>query len=135
MKTMITMIGMLLVFSYVGAQDDKSTLQPEEVNKIEITWTQTVHDFKDIPARKPVTASFEFENKGKEPITVTKVRSSCGCTVANYSKEPVLPGKTGQVSATYNAVKHGAFNKSVTVYMSDNTQYRLSLKGNVEKAE
>ena len=120
MKTTLSILGMLLLFTFTQAQDDKSSVKPEdEVKKIEVAWSKTLNDFKEIPLGTPVTASYEFTNNGKEPVTVTKVKSSCGCTVASYSKEPVIPGKTGQVSATYNAAKIGAFNKAVTVYMSD----------------
>lgn len=132
MKTIITIIGMVFLFSYSYAQTDSSVAQDsEEVKKIEISWDSLVHDFKEIPAKKPVKATFEFTNKGNEPISVIKVRSSCGCTVVAYNKEPVLPGKAGSISATYDAAKHGGFNKLVTVSMSDNSQYRLSLKGTV----
>jgi len=133
---MISIVGMLFLFTFTQAQNDKSQVKaPDDVKKMDVVWKKTLNDFKEIPLGTPVTANFEFTNNDKEPVTVTKVKSSCGCTVANYSKEPVLPGKTGQVSATYNAAKHGAFNKSVTVYMSDNTTHRLSLRGNVTKKE
>lgn len=132
MKTTITFIAMILLFSMANAQTDNSaTPAGDEVKKIEINWNSTVHDFGEITPKKPVKATFEFTNKGDEPISVVKVRSSCGCTVAAYDKEPVLPGKGGSVSATFDAAKHGGFNKLVTVYMSDNTQHRLSLKGTV----
>jgi len=136
MKTMISIIAMIFFFSMAQGQNDQSPVKAaDDVKKIEIEWSEKIHDFKDIPVGTPVTASFTFKNTGKEPITVTRVKSSCGCTVASYSKEPVLPGKEGQVSATYNAAKAGAFHKSVNVYTSDNSQCRLSLKGTVTKTE
>lgn len=123
---------MIFFFSMAQAQKDQSQLTTDKaVKPVNIEWSEKIHDFKDIPVGTPVTATFTFKNVGKEPITVTRVKSSCGCTVASYSKEPVLPGKEGEVSATYNAAKQGSFNKSVNVYMSDNSQLRLSLKGKV----
>ncbi|MCK5339104.1 MAG: DUF1573 domain-containing protein [Bacteroidales bacterium] len=135
MKTLFSILGVVLVFSFAGAQNDNSISKTTDESKILLTWNFTIHNFDKIPLGKPVTASFEFTNESKEPVTITKVRSSCGCTVADYSKEPVLPGKTGKVSATYNAAKPGNFNKSVSIYMSDNTTYRLSIKGTVTKEE
>ena len=134
MKTFITMISFVMLAAVAFGQTDKSAVTADEAKeKIELAWSENTHDFSEIPVGDPVTAKFEFTNKGKEPLTVTKVRSSCGCTVANYSKDPVLPGKKGEVSATYNAAKQGPFHKSVTVYTSDGSQYRLSLKGKVVK--
>jgi hypothetical protein len=65
----------------------------------------------------PAKATFKFENVSDAPVVITNVRSSCGCTVAKYTKEPVRPGETGIVSATYNSARVGSFNKSVTVTM------------------
>lgn len=132
MKTIIPIIAMIFFFSMAQAQKDQSQLNTDKaVKPINVEWSEKIHDFKDIPVGTPVTATFTFKNIGKEPITVNRVKSSCGCTVASYSKEPVLPGKEGQVSATYNAARQGSFNKSVNVYLSDNSQLRLSLKGKV----
>ena len=68
-------------------------------------------------------------NNSEEPVAILTVKSSCGCTVTDYSKEPVLPRKSSSVSATYNAKKQGLFQKTVTVTMSDNQHYKLILKG------
>lgn len=131
---MIAMIGMVLMFSMANAQSGSVDAKPSEENTaMNVEWTSSVHDFKEIPVKKPVTAVFEFTNKGKEPVSIARVRSSCGCTVAAYSKKPVLPGGTGTVSGTFDAAKYGAFNKALTVSMSDNSQHRLTLKGTVGK--
>lgn len=137
MKTLFSILGIILFVNLASAQNDQSKLASADVNEqtIQLTWNSTVHDFTEVPVGHPVTATFEFTNTGKEPITITKVKSSCGCTVAGYSKEPVLPGKTGEVSATYNAAREGNFNKAVTVYMNSNQTQRLSVKGIVKKKE
>ena len=140
MKTIIPIIALIFFFSVAQAQvqtatqtqKDQSQQKADNTAKnITLKWSEKVHDFKEIPVGTPVTATFTFKNIGIEPVTVTRVKSSCGCTVASYSKEPVLPGKEGEVSATYNAARQGPFNKSVNVYMSNDSQLRLSLKGKV----
>lgn len=78
-------------------------------------WTSTTHDFGKIVQGKPVTAVFKFSNKGDAPLIVSNARGSCGCTGVEYPKEPVMPGKTGEIKATYNAAAMGAFSKTVTV--------------------
>lgn len=96
------------------------------------SWERLVHDFGQIKKDAPVTANFEFVNQGTEPLVVSSVKGSCGCTVAAYTKEAIMPGEKGKVTATYNAAKVGAFNKTVTV--TANTQSGpivLSIKGEV----
>ena len=52
---------------------------------------------------------FEYRNEGDKPLIITKVKASCGCTATNYSKEPLLPGESSKIRATYNAHNPGAF--------------------------
>jgi hypothetical protein len=49
------------------------------------------------------------------PLIINSVRPSCGCTVADYPKEPIAPGKSGKINVTYNAASSGSFTKSITV--------------------
>lgn len=79
---------------------------------------------------------FNFKNTGDVPLLITNVKTSCGCTVPSYSKEPILPGETGEIKINYDTTKLGAFTKSITV--SSNTQSGttiLKIKGNVIDAE
>ena len=99
----------------------------------EFAWTETSFDFGKIKQNAPVTHEFRFVNKGAEPLVITSVQASCGCTVAKYTKEPIAPGAEGFVTATYNAATKGIFNKSVTV--NANTQdgvVVLAIRGEVE---
>ena len=96
-------------------------------------WTETSFDFGKIKHNAPVTHEFRFVNKGAEPLVITSVQASCGCTVAKYTKDPIAPGGEGFVTATYNAATKGIFNKSVTV--NANTQdgvVVLAIRGEVE---
>lgn len=78
-------------------------------------WSETSQSLGKIPQGKPVTITYQFTNTGNDPLKVMKVNVQCGCTVADYTKEAVLPGKSGFVKATFNAATPGAFNKTVTV--------------------
>lgn len=77
---------------------------------------EETHSFGKIEQGKPVTNEFTFTNTGTDPIVISNVSASCGCTTPSYTKEPVLPGKTGSIKATYNAAAMGSFNKSITVF-------------------
>ena len=74
---------------------------------------------------------FQFTNKGKEPVIIQNVATSCGCTIANYSKEPILAGEKAMITATYNASATGAFSKAVTVTLADGEIKVLQIVGTV----
>lgn len=82
-----------------------------------ISWDKTTHDFGNFKEEDGVqTATFTFTNTGSSPLFVTNVRSSCGCTTPDWTKDPVQPGESGFVKAAYNPRNRpGRFNKSVTV--------------------
>lgn len=97
-------------------------------------WRSTVHDFGRISQGKPVTAEFTFTNKGELPLVISQAKGSCGCTGVEYPKEPILPGQSGLIKATFNAAVVGAFNKSVTVESNaENSTQLLYVKGEVVK--
>ena len=80
-----------------------------------MTWTTTTIDFGKIEQGKPVSAEFEFTNPTMVPLIISAVRPTCGCTVADYPKEPVEPGKTGKIAVTFNAASSGVFTKTIMV--------------------
>lgn len=98
------------------------------------SWGKLFHDFGQIEKDVPVVASFEFVNQGNAPLVIISTQGSCGCTVSDYTKGEIMPGEKGLVTATYNAAKVGAFNKTVTV--NANTMEGpivLSIKGEVKQ--
>lgn len=100
-----------------------------------ISFDFEVHDFGKIKeANGPATVNFQFTNTGSLPLMIRKVHASCGCTSPNWSREPVLPGKKGFVSATYNPKNRpGPFSKTISVISNANTPNKvLTIKGDVE---
>ena len=63
----------------------------------------------------PTTATFVVKNIGKTPLIIEAANPTCGCTIGDYTKAPIAPGKTGQITATYNAASIGAVHKSMNV--------------------
>ncbi|WP_020601992.1 DUF1573 domain-containing protein [Spirosoma spitsbergense] len=97
-----------------------------------LKFAQETHDFGKVEQGKPVTYVFEFKNTGSDPVVINDAQASCGCTKPSWTREPVMPGKTGTVSATFNAAAAGPFNKSVTVTSNAEAgQTVLYLKGEV----
>ncbi|TAF63577.1 MAG: DUF1573 domain-containing protein [Cytophagales bacterium] len=99
-------------------------------------WTTTVVDFGTITQNSPKTATFEFTNVGNSPLIISSATGSCGCTVADYTREPVPFNGKGRVTATYNAAAVGAFNKTVTVTANvPEGTITLTIKGEVVAAK
>ena len=97
-----------------------------------MTWKTTTIDLGKIEQGKPVTVEFDFTNPSMVPLIISSARPSCGCTVADYPKEPIAPGKSGKIVVTYNAASSGAFTKSTTI--SSNAaegNFSLIIKGEV----
>ena len=98
------------------------------------SWEETSFDFGQIKVNNPVTHEFSFVNAGDTPLVITSVQASCGCTVTKYSKDPISPGSSGFVTATYDAAKVGVFTKTVTVNANtDGGPVLLTIKGEVVK--
>ena len=98
----------------------------------DFSWIVTTHDFGKIKVNKPVTHEFRFTNSGDAPLVISSVQASCGCTVTDYSKDPIAPGAEGYVKATYNAAKVGVFSKTVTVNANAaESVVQLTIKGEV----
>ena len=102
-----------------------------------IKFTETTHDFGELlQSNGPQTYAFEFTNTGSEPVLIQNVQPSCGCTTPGWTKEPVEPGQTGVVQATYNAAAVGPFNKSLTVTTNGTPNtITLYIKGKVVTGE
>lgn len=100
------------------------------------TWDVTDYDFgKNVIQLKPASATFNITNAGKDPVTITAVQPSCGCTSPKYTKEPIKPGEKGEVVLTFNAAMSGFFSKSAQVKLNDGQHYTLTIKGEVQKVE
>ena len=99
-----------------------------------ITFDKTEHDFGTLLQGEVVTYSFHFTNTGNAPLLISNVNTSCGCTVADFSREPINPGKDGYIKATYDSKGHHGFQtRSLTVVSNTNpNQTVLRLKGTVQ---
>lgn len=75
----------------------------------------TTYDFGKVKQNVPPTATIVVTNIGTEPLIIEQATPSCGCTVSDYTKAPIAPGKTGTISATYNAAAVGPIDKTLTV--------------------
>lgn len=121
MKKMITLVAILF---------SMATMAQEAV----MTFNKTTHDFGKInEADGRVTTIFEVKNEGMAPLVLTNVRASCGCTTPKWTREPIEPGQTGEITVTYNpSGRPGRFQKSITITSNVSTEpTRLYIKGEV----
>lgn len=93
--------------------------------------------FGEVPEGPQVTHEFKFSNTGKEPLILSNVHASCGCTTPSWPKEPILPGKESTILVTYNTQgRPGPFTKSITITSNANESNKvIYIKGEVVKAE
>jgi hypothetical protein len=94
----------------------------------------TSHEFGDVKETGgPIMHDFKFKNTGDQPIIISNVQASCGCTTPDWSKAPVGPGETGFIKAQYNPLgRPGQFNKSLTITSNSiEPSSVLFIKGNV----
>jgi len=85
------------------------------VTKIE--FSEMEHDFGKIEQGQAVEHVFKFKNTGDSPLVVSDARASCGCTIPEWTKDPVQPGQEGKINVKYNSAgKSGLIHKTVTIY-------------------
>lgn len=123
MKYFTMLFFFVFSIGFIQAQNNTPSAQ-------KIKFATTEHDFGNQAQGKPVTYEFEFTNTGKDPLILENVKASCGCTTPTWTKEPVMPGKKGVVSAQYNMAREGNFTKTITVTTKDGETVTLFIKGN-----
>jgi len=127
-KTISTFIAAILFIANFNAVAQNPS---QEAKTAKIEFVKTVHDYGTIIQGGNGECEFEFKNAGKEPLVLSNVRSSCGCTVPSWTKEPIMPGKTGSITVKYNTDRLGAISKTVTV-QSNAEDVTLRIQGNVK---
>jgi hypothetical protein len=106
--------------------------KPDDVAKFN---DETI-DFGKVKVDNPPTATFIVKNIGKEPLIIEQANPTCGCTIGDYTKAPIAPGKEGWIKATYNAKNVGAFDKHLTVKFAGVSETKtITIKGEVLTAE
>jgi hypothetical protein len=122
MKKLFTILFIGLISFAVNAQD--------KVAKIEFE-TETI-DYGTIEKGADGVRIFKFKNTGNAPLIITKVKSSCGCTVPKKPKEPIMPGDTGEIEVKYDTKRVMPIRKTITVTSNaERPTIALKIKGNV----
>mgnify|MGYP001131950942 CR=1 FL=1 len=79
-------------------------------------WIDSAQKYGDIKAGQKLAVSFRFKNTGSTPLVIESVAPSCGCTVADYPKEPIAPGKEGEITGEFDSNgREGLQHKELTI--------------------
>jgi len=88
----------------------------DTVNLAKMAFAQSTFNFGEVPQGDIVEHTFEFTNTGKVALVISEARSTCGCTVPTWPKEPIEPGQPGKITVEFNTKgKYREQRKPVTI--------------------
>ena len=133
MKKLLFTLAAFAVTSWAVAQ---TTTDVKPKAQDFVSFKEVKHDFGKIKQGVPQKGTFVVTNISKEPLIIEQANPTCGCTISDYTKEPIAPGKTGVINATFNAASMGSFDKHLTVKFAGIDEIKqISFKGEVLSAE
>ena len=129
MKTLMTFIFGIFIIAGALAQEKSEAPQ----NGPSITFEEPKFDFGDIHQGDKVEHVFAFENTGNEPLLISNVQVTCGCTASKWPRDPIAPGQSSSITITFNSAgKMGQQNKIITIISNaTNPRERISIVTNV----
>lgn len=147
MKNYTILLAFLIAFAIVSCENvDNKQVSTDVVNNSKsavehaelgaapmISFEGINHDFGDVIQGEKVTYNFIFHNTGGSDLLISKVSTSCGCTVGKYPKELIKPGEGGEVEVTFDTNRRkGIQNKTITVLANtEPNKTLLRIKANV----
>jgi hypothetical protein len=129
---------LFLILSFVFTLGMKQAIaQPQVLNGPQIEFEKDYHDYGTVENGANGDCVFIFKNTGNAPLILENVKGSCSCTVPSWTKDPILPGKTGEIAVHYNTNSSGPINKSVTITSNavNEAVKVVRIKGNVLPAK
>ena len=126
---LIILSGIMLSTSAIAQEE----VPLEKVTGPYITFQEETHDFGDIKQGDKVSHTFAFENTGTQPLIITDVKVTCGCTATNWPRDPIAPGQSSELTVQFNSAgKLGRQNKVVTIVSNaGNSMAKVTITGNV----
>ncbi len=143
-KILHTLILLLVVsaFSYAQTakkeaketkkQADTEVQEIQNVNGPQMVFEELVVDYGEVDKGSDPLRKFHFTNLGTEPLVIKQAKGSCGCTVPDYPKEPIMPGESSAIDVRYDTNRVGPFTKTVTLTTNmGEEKVVLTIKGKV----
>ncbi len=124
-KLKINYLIFILFFVFTQCNKSKETI---------LIFDKISYDFGtfDWSRGKTKTINFKYTNKGSNPLIITNIETSCGCTIPDWNNEPLMPNETSNLKIIYDSKTLGRFKKSITVfYNGESSPQKLIIKGEV----
>lgn len=132
MKTLFFYL-FLLLFVNLGLTQSPTNFGPK------IVFDELIYDYGVIDSASYGTHIFKFKNEGTQELIIFEVKSSCGCTVPEWTNTPIAPGQTGLIKVSYNTTKIGPINKSISVITNSKDEndgfITIKIKGEVVRSK
>lgn len=130
MKRFAWLVCFVFATTFVAFAQEK---QEENAAGPKIEFAESTHSFGDITQGDKVEHVFAFSNTGTEPLVLSRVMTTCGCTAPSWPKEPIAPGEKGEITITFNSAgKMGMQNKVITVVSNaTNSTARINITANI----
>ena len=119
MKHLLGIFAILMMASFQLAAQATTEPAANPDSKAKFTLESDVVDYGTIDQGGEPLRVAKFTNTGTEPLIISGAKGSCGCTVPNWPKEPIMPGESSQIEIRYDTKRVGAINKTVTVNSND----------------
>jgi len=96
---------------------DKLRAEAQKIPLTTLAVSQVHHNFGDIAKGQRVKYTYKFTNTGDQPLVISTVKPACGCTVPDFTRDPILPGGVGEVTLSFDSSSFEGFqNKSADVF-------------------
>ncbi len=138
MKSIVTFITVVLFALTANAQEFKFETETIDHGNIKpgIDKKITFQKPGGKEGERLIKYFFKFTNVGDKELEIKSVRTTCGCTVPNYSKKPIMPGETGEIEVNYNKDYPGVISKTITIYSNAKEERKqIKIKGYIVKAD
>jgi hypothetical protein len=118
-RTALILIAMV-AFASCGSADSSADIEAARDSGSKqltsVQWIDSVRDYGKIIEGQKLAVSFKFKNTGDKPLVIESVHPACGCTVADYPKQPLKPGEEGEITGEFNSEgREGQQHKEITV--------------------
>lgn len=136
MKKFITLLFIGFAAFSINAQEKTVNEIKVDPNAPAFEFETEVIDYGKIEQNADGLRVFKFKNTGKSPLIISRIQSSCGCTVPTKPEDPIMPGKEGEIEVKYATNRVGGFNKTITIFSNaTEPSKRVRIKGIVLKPE
>ena len=136
-KTLIILSTILVLIACQGNEPEQTAVATGDVSKAltTIEWIDSSKNLGKINQGQKLQIAFRFKNSGTNPLVIQAVNPSCGCTVADFPKEPIAPGKEGEITGAFDSNgRTGLQHEELTVIANTegNSEHKLTFEVDIQ---